>query len=384
MIKELEKKDYKKIRHLFEDRDYVNSFRSHLERTPITKRVLVDDTNDPQTAVIVVPPRLFIGGRADNEEFNQGLRNYIHEVLIFEYKKRNFSEVDFYFSNDQWELNLPMILEDSFHYDRYYYEIKELKQEDWKNLIPEGYSVEPVDLTLLRKTYLKNFDWLIEEILENWEPLGEGLKENRGFYLVKEDDEIVAWCTTEYLTETNDIEVGIATKSEYQRRDFASIVGSATAEYCLARYKSVGWHCTQRNVGSFKTAEKIGFERIMEYRKASYVFNKVDLWVIKAYFARMDENYPEAIDFYNQIIEASHDQTVDFKESYYINSDFPIKLVYFRISSCYAAIENKEKSTEFLEKAISNGYKDKEQFLDSDLLTKILEENERIKYLKSM
>ena len=155
MIKELEKKDYKKIRHLFEDRDYVNSFRSHLERTPITKRVLVDDIDDPQTAVIVVPPRLFVGGRADNEEFNQGLRNYIHEILISEYKKRNFSEVDFYFSNDQWELNLPMILEDSFHYDRYYYEIKKLKQEDWKNLIPEGYSVEPVDLTLLRKTYLK-------------------------------------------------------------------------------------------------------------------------------------------------------------------------------------------------------------------------------------
>ena len=79
----------------------------------------------------------------------------------------------------------------------------------------------------------------------------------------------------------------------------------------------------------------------MEYRKASYVFNKVDLWVIKAYFARMDENYPEAIDFYNQIVEASHDRTVDFKESYYINSDFPIKRVYFKISSCYAAIENK-------------------------------------------
>ena len=58
MTKELKKADYLKVINLFNDRKYVNSFRSHLERTPISKRVLVDDLEDPKTAVIIVPPRL--------------------------------------------------------------------------------------------------------------------------------------------------------------------------------------------------------------------------------------------------------------------------------------------------------------------------------------
>ena len=384
MTKELKKADYLKVINLFNDRKYVNSFRSHLERTPISKRVLVDDLEDPKTAVIIVPPRLFIGGRADNQEFNQDLRNYIDNVLIPEYKELKYTEVDFYLGNDQWEKNILDVIEESFHYDRYYYEVKDIKIRNWKELVPKGYSVKPVDLTLLENTHLKNYDWIEEEILENWEPLEEGLKEIRGFYLVRDEEEIVAWCTTEYLTESNDIEVGIATRYEYQKRGFSSIVGSATAEYCISKYSSSGWHCGQRNIGSWKTAEKIGFERILEYKKASYVFNRVDLWVIKAYWAKQKDDYKEASEWYEKVITSALNQTDDYKESYYLNSDFQIERVYFRLSECFAALKNKAKTIEVLERSIELGYNDIDQFQESNLLYKLFSNMEIKKYLESM
>jgi RimJ/RimL family protein N-acetyltransferase len=382
MIQELEKTDYLKVRHLFSEREYVNSFRSHLERTPVAKRVLVDNTEEPQTAVIIVPPRVFLGGKADNMKFNEGFRKYIEEILIPEYKKLKYTEVDFYIGNEQWEKNILDIIEGSFLYDRYYYEIKELRNVNWRSLIPEGYSIAPVNLNLLENTHLKNYDWLEEEILENWEPLEEGLQENRGFYLVKDEEEIVAWCTSEYLTESNDIEVGIATRNEYQKKGFATIVGSATAEYCIPKYSSVGWHCGQTNVGSWKTAEKIGFERILEYKKASYIFNKVDLWVLNGYWARQREDFQEAAKLYETIIDSALNETEDYQESYYINSDFPVERVSFRLSECYASLNNKEKALEALEFAIRNGYKDKEQFNESKFLKRILSVKELTMYQK--
>ena len=47
-------KDFHKVKHLFEDRPFIEGLRSTLERIPVPKHVLVDNKDDPQTAVIVV------------------------------------------------------------------------------------------------------------------------------------------------------------------------------------------------------------------------------------------------------------------------------------------------------------------------------------------
>ena len=74
MVVELPKEQYRNVKHLFKDKSYLNIFRSHLERTPMDKKVFVDNLENPKTAVIVVLPRLFFGGQANNEEFNSQFR----------------------------------------------------------------------------------------------------------------------------------------------------------------------------------------------------------------------------------------------------------------------------------------------------------------------
>ncbi|MHA2038510.1 MAG: GNAT family N-acetyltransferase [Promethearchaeota archaeon] len=368
MIIELAKKDFHKVKHLFSKRTFINIFRSHLERTPVTKQVFVDDNIIPQTAVILVIPRLFFGGKANNEEFNKELRKLLYVEHVLKFKEKEFLDIDCYFSNSEWEEGVKSVLKDPHHYDRYYYEIKNVKLRNWRKLIPEGYSIEPVDLTLLEKDHLKNYDWLIEEIEENWIPFEEGLKENRGYYLVREDEEIVCWCTTEYLTDDKDIEVGIATREEYQKRGFASIIGSATAEYCLTKYKSIGWHCTTNNIGSYKTAEKIGYERVRKYTKAIAMFNQVDNWVVNGFFKSQSKEYEETIKWYEKIIEAATEETKDYLESYYLQGEFPIKSLYFRISTFYSRLGNRKKAIDYLRRAIKNGFKEEDQLLNNKLL----------------
>ena len=287
-------KDFHKVKHLFEDRPFIEGLRSMLEEIPVPKHVLVDNKDDPQTAVIVVFRHndlrilVFFGGRVDNEEFNKEFRKVLYEEPILKDKEDKFVEFCCELSTSGWEEGIKSILKDPYLPIRYYHEIKELKLKNWRDLIPEGYSVEPIDLTLMEKDHLKSdmwYNYLFYGALRiHWFPFEEGLKDIRGFLLVREDKEIVCFCILGYLTADNDIEVyGIGTKAEYRRRDFASIVGAATAEYCLPIYKSIRWVCTSTNVGSYKTAEKIGYEKIGEYKRAIAYNNQVNNWVVNGF-----------------------------------------------------------------------------------------------------
>ena len=371
MIFELPKERYREIRHLFKEKSFLNIFRSHLERTPIEKKVFVDNLEKPQTAVIVVIPRLFFGGKADNEKFNSNFRKILFTKLKNEFFMRNQHEVDCYFANTEWLEGVKNVLIEPYFYDRYYYEIEAIKLENWKDMIPKGFSLEPVDLSLLDKKYLKNYDWLIEEIEENWLPFEENLKENKGFYLVRNNEEIVSWCTLEYLTDENEIEVGIATKSEYQKRGFATIVGSATAEYALSKYKSVGWNCSVSNIGSYKTAEKIGYQRFKKYVKAGCFFNKIDNWIIHGFTQAENKNYKKAIEWYEKALQAFFENDLDFKDSVLTKEYFPMNRLMFRLATYHAALKDKENTFKNLQLALNHGFHD----------VKLLKENELLKSL---
>ena len=295
MIYELMEEDYTKVKLLFADKPFIEGLRSTLERKPVSyKQVLVDNKEDPQTAVIVVFQHnssriwIYFGGREDNEEFNKEFRKMLYEEPVLEVKEENFIEFCCELSNSGWEEGIKTILKDPNLPIRYFYEIKELKLTNWRSLIPEGYSVEPIDLTLMEKDYLKSdmmYQYLFyATLLIHWYPLEEGLKDIRGFLLFREDKEIVSFCILGFLTEDNEIEVnGIHTLGEYQRRGFASIVGAATVEYCLSKYKTIRWICNSTNIGSCKTAEKIGYERIGEYKQAIAYTNQVNNWIANGF-----------------------------------------------------------------------------------------------------
>ncbi|MFW9785265.1 MAG: GNAT family N-acetyltransferase [Candidatus Heimdallarchaeota archaeon] len=127
MLAEIEKKDFHKLKSLFSERKYINRFRSHLERTPIPKKVFVDHKKNPQTAVILVSSTQFFGGNADNEEFNKDLRKFIYGEFSQKFNENRGIVINCYISNNDWEKGIESILKNPYFYNHYYYEIKEVK-----------------------------------------------------------------------------------------------------------------------------------------------------------------------------------------------------------------------------------------------------------------
>ena len=84
------------------------------------------------------------------------------------------------------------------------------------------------------------------------------------------------------------------------------------------------------------------------------------------------------------MIRSALNKTEDFQESYYLKSDFQVERVYFRLSECFAALNEKEKAVEMLKKAVVLGFDDINQFQESNLLNKVLSNMEIKKCLESM
>jgi RimJ/RimL family protein N-acetyltransferase len=83
-------------------------------------------------------------------------------------------------------------------------------------------------------------------------------------YCLTIDDKIVGWCISVYVG-ANNIELGLATIPEYRNQGYATLTSAACVEYCVEHQIVPHWHCFKSNTASIAVAEKVGFEKVMEY-----------------------------------------------------------------------------------------------------------------------
>jgi tetratricopeptide (TPR) repeat protein len=113
-------------------------------------------------------------------------------------------------------------------------------------------------------------------------------------------------------------------------------------EHCLKQgYRAVGWHCSADNVGSWKTAEKVGFERNREYVYYYYVYNPVDhLAELGWYFFKRGE-LSKTVAYHEQVFSQRED-----------NPDY-----YYHLAAvAWAGLGNSEKALEYLAAAANRGW----------------------------
>jgi len=123
----------------------------------------------------------------------------------------------------------------------------------------------------------------------------------------------------------------------------AAVVVAATVEHCLSHgFNAVEWHCNADNVGSWKTAEKVGFERNREYAYYYYMYNPIDhLAEVGWYYYRRGE-YAKTVQYYEQVF-ALRDENPDY--------------TYHLTASAWALLRNREKALEYLLAALDHGWK---------------------------
>jgi len=91
-----------------------------------------------------------------------------------------------------------------------------------------------------------------------WNNAEEFIKGGVGFSLIYEGD-VVATAYSAFIFDKQ-LEIGIETKAGFQGKSFGFYVCQALIDYCIENDLEPIWACRLENTGSFKLAQKLGFE----------------------------------------------------------------------------------------------------------------------------
>jgi RimJ/RimL family protein N-acetyltransferase len=261
MMVRLEEYHYERVRELFAPLDYQLITKAVIERTTLGA-VFVDDADDPRSAFMHSPEGSFLVGHDDNAAFNDALRRLIPQTIWK--AERGENELYVGVSPAGWIGRLESLVgRSSIPVPRRHYVCRSLELR-WQATVPEGYMVRRIDATLLEEQEIE-----IPAHIESWMSNNWGSREaflERGFgCCVTHGATVVSWSLADCASGDR-CEIGIHTASEYRRRGLATIATAAAVEQAFAHgFREVGWHCHADNVGSWHTAQKVGFELADEY-----------------------------------------------------------------------------------------------------------------------
>jgi RimJ/RimL family protein N-acetyltransferase len=245
-----------------------------------------------------------------------------------------------------WEAKLPQLIptHQADVLPRYHYLCREVKL-NWRDHLPAGYTVHQIDRTLLENPAFTIPPAILAKIPTYWRAVDHFLAKGAGFCVVHQN-EAVSWCIAD-CTAGSQVDVGIMTVPAQRRRGLAAVVAAATVEHCLSHgFTSVGWHCDQDNVGSWKTAEKVGFQRTREYVYYFYIFSQPDhlAQLARSCFSRGD-----------------YERTVQYMEqAFALREDHP-DYYYVRAAEAWDALGSHEMALKYRNRAIERGKTDLRQ-----------------------
>jgi RimJ/RimL family protein N-acetyltransferase len=266
MIYELHTADYNKVRPLFRALEY------HLTSAAVLDghnpgRVFVDDPVNPQAAFMFSPEGCYLAGKSDNDAFNRTLNNAIHAGQVSDERVEALALIC---HPESWEQQLAVVLDpwQPARVPRRHYVCREVKY-DWRANIPNGYAVHCIDAALLGQSGLKIPDHIQSWMENNWGSVIQFLQSGFGLVTIHADHagaaQVASWSLADCRS-GEACEIGIRTAEAYRRQGLATITAAAAVQYALSHgYMMVGWQCSEDNLGSIRTAEKIGFERERDY-----------------------------------------------------------------------------------------------------------------------
>jgi len=150
MLQELNSNEFDRVRPLFQGFDYSLSIHATIEGNN-PGRIFVDDVNHPRTALALTVEGYLLAGDDGNLETNGALRRLFKERI---FTGEVFVNGDWSMSlavhPETWEEKLPELIptHEVEKIERYHYLCRAV-QFDWRDNVPEEYTVRRVDRALL-------------------------------------------------------------------------------------------------------------------------------------------------------------------------------------------------------------------------------------------
>jgi RimJ/RimL family protein N-acetyltransferase len=261
MISELRPPDYERVRPL------LQPLRYHLTSAAVLNgnspgRVLVDDPGRPRSAFVLSPEGCYLVGAPHNGPFNRSL----NEAIVRERALGDDVRVLFLVTHPEgWRRRLSAILDPLpiVEERRRHYVCRTLRR-DVPASPPEGYVVRRIDRSLLEDAGVTVPSHVMGWMENNWGSIEHFLERGFGFAAVH-GREVASWSLADCVS-GDGCEIGIRTAPVHRRRGLAAVTAAAAVEHALSRgFAMVGWHCPEDNLGSIRTAQKVGFRRERDY-----------------------------------------------------------------------------------------------------------------------
>jgi RimJ/RimL family protein N-acetyltransferase len=244
--------------------------------------------------------------------------------------------------SDDWLDQFPVIFGERqpFAVMRTRFEFQQLPS-DWREQLPDGFSIRRIDKALLENKQLKNIEGVHHWLDLYWgSPIGAFLDYGAGVCVMDGDDTIAAWCLTVNVT-GECAELGIETALEYRRRGLGALAARAAVDACLQQgLTTIDWHCSSDHMGSRGVAQSAGFVRERDYPGYIYFLNPVNHVAVPGDILLRGKKYQDALDRYQKAM---------------IMGDAP-NWVYHNAAMCCAMLGVKAAALGYLAKSIRRGW----------------------------
>lgn len=227
--------------------------------------IFADHPTHPLAALINFKHHCFLVGNSHLIDFNQSLRDYVNQDFIPGVRASGQEALLFDCHPADWKAVLNQLIpgQQPRRYQRQYFTCQ-LLQQDWRLMLPDGFSVVPANADLLKKTQLANLTEVRDEMCSERISVQDFLENSFGF-CIQHGNELVAWAFSEYNA-NGYCEVGIFTVESYRRKGLGTIAALALVEHALENgYHTIGWHCWASNLPSAALALRAGFNHRLDY-----------------------------------------------------------------------------------------------------------------------
>jgi len=333
----LESAAYERVRPLFQGLDAHLAITATLEGH-VPGQVYVDDTTAPRVALLWVNGRIFLAGTPPSDA---PLR-FLDQSLADWGRRTGRDSFVLHYHPSAWSERILAGLAGRYPISelRHHYTLGALRH-NWRERLPAGFVLRPVDQDLLAETGLRNLERVTEEMCSERPSIEEFLAHSFGVCAVH-GDEIAGWCMSEYNSGDR-CEVGIEVVAAYQRRGLATALASALIEEAQRRdIDRIGWHCWARNEASIATALAVGLVKAGEEAVINLFTEPVIALGVHGNLCLREDRYNEALSWYEQALQ---------------HEDAPV-WVYINAGNAHAAAGNEEQAFRYLHEAVDHGFGD--------------------------
>ncbi|MGB5844610.1 MAG: GNAT family N-acetyltransferase, partial [Anaerolineales bacterium] len=151
--------------------------------------IYLDNKDDPQSALAWTMNRFFLAGPSDNVDMIWTVKELFDKEIFPDGLDQGREGFTIFYTPEEWgSVIAEVILNGKYpiHDQRHYYRCRKLKR-DWRDLMPQGYSLLEVDENLVESQRMENLEELIEEIHSECQSVPAFLENRFGYCMVHED-----------------------------------------------------------------------------------------------------------------------------------------------------------------------------------------------------